>query len=536
MNSTGRGPRRRPGRGRRPCWIPQAASADMLRGWSRDPELGKAAGGPTTRRSARCSRTARGSPRRGQAAEPGQAHPAGPAGQPGTIGQIVTYRPGSSCSCCCHPRCPTTREAGGNNLTGKPGDFRISVDDPPACTVGFPAAFGVALACRDRHRRHPRRSAVLQTCLRIRRSRFGGAEPPCMGVLVSAPTVQECHGDKLFEPLAMRQHATGAAYTFDPNLLCPGESPTGQPRAPDREHLRHCSPPLVARSHHDPQTGGAATPDDRCTPERPIRLRRPRIGGSRAGREPAVNRVGPHRHRRCRGGDAAAVRDARDGCRRRRRRAQRHLHRGVGRRGQDQLPVPRRGHRHPDLTITSQRHVPGPHWRVVSDAGWSADAGTPAAGGVRRTIENRAALRGRHHRPDQSSNSGVRDFELMTPGWSAGTAPPAGVAPGGINKMAQHHDASDVDPDAVDPPEPFSEETSQTVTTHRLRDSSLTDLRRAAHSGQAEKHHQAWEGRADPPYSPSRLFTFSSPGSWSSIRPSQIDAASIATFLLMKAC
>ena len=109
-----------------------------------------------------------------------------------------------------------------NNPTGQVvGDFRVAVEDPPACTVGFlPAS----------QWRSPADTTVIDTpdglyCKLPQDSPIavrGARNLPCMGHPGKrAPTVAICDSDKPFEPLAMRQHALGPP-PFDPNLVAQG--------------------------------------------------------------------------------------------------------------------------------------------------------------------------------------------------------------------------------------------------------------------------------------------------------------------------
>lgn len=112
-----------------------------------------------------------------------------------------------------------------NNPTGKPmGDFALSVSDPPSCTVGFlpPSEW-----------RSPADTTDLDTpdglyCKLPQDSPIdvrGARNFPCVEHPGKrAATVQECNSDKGFQPLAMRQHATGP-YPFDPNLIRQGIPP-----------------------------------------------------------------------------------------------------------------------------------------------------------------------------------------------------------------------------------------------------------------------------------------------------------------------
>ena len=114
---------------------------------------------------------------------------------------------------------------GNKNPTGMAeGDFSITVNDPPACTVGFlpPSQW-----------RSPADTTTLDTpdglyCKLPQDSPIavrGARNYPCMGHPGKrAPTVEICNSDKPFEPLAMRQHIFGT-YPLDPNLLAQGIPP-----------------------------------------------------------------------------------------------------------------------------------------------------------------------------------------------------------------------------------------------------------------------------------------------------------------------
>ena len=193
-----------------------------------------------------------------------------------------------------------------NNPTGyTQGDFTLTLNDPPACTVGFlpPSSW-----------RSPSDLSDVDTpdglyCKLPQDSPIGvrGARNyPCMGQPGKrAPTVEICESDKPFEPLAMRQHALGA-YPVDPNLLAqgippddritfedqiygplegtplpPGPAPAGAPAAPAPAEAAPLPPPppapgapviapsgygsssgpSAAIATYDPKTGQFATPD-----------------------------------------------------------------------------------------------------------------------------------------------------------------------------------------------------------------------------------------------------------------------------------
>jgi hypothetical protein len=145
-----------------------------------------------------------------------------------TLGQVgVTYNPALRQVLVLLPPLVSYYQssAGGQNSTGLPiGDFRISVGDPPGCTVGFlpPSSW-----------RNPAETDTVDTpdglyCKLPQDSPIavrGARNYPCMGVPGKrAPTVQECNGDQPFNPLAMRQHVLGP-YPLDPNLIAQGIPP-----------------------------------------------------------------------------------------------------------------------------------------------------------------------------------------------------------------------------------------------------------------------------------------------------------------------
>jgi virulence factor Mce-like protein len=111
-----------------------------------------------------------------------------------------------------------------SDSTGAPrGDFAVTVSDPPACTVGFlpPSAWRSPADESDIdtpdgiYCKLPQDSPIAVRGLR---------NFPCIRKPGKrAPTVAICNSDKQFQPLAMRQHATGPA-PMDPNLLAQGIS------------------------------------------------------------------------------------------------------------------------------------------------------------------------------------------------------------------------------------------------------------------------------------------------------------------------
>jgi len=112
-----------------------------------------------------------------------------------------------------------------NNPTGMTlGDFTLTINDPPACTVGFlpPSQWRSPSDLSDidtpdgLYCKLPQDSPIA-----VR----GARNYPCQGQPGKrAPTVEICESDKPYEPLAMRQHSTGP-YPIDPNLIAQGVPP-----------------------------------------------------------------------------------------------------------------------------------------------------------------------------------------------------------------------------------------------------------------------------------------------------------------------
>jgi virulence factor Mce-like protein len=222
-----------------------------------------------------------------------------------TVGQIaVTYRPSLEQLLVLLPPYIASVQAVGlprNNPTGfTQGDFTLTIGDPPACTVGFlpPSSWRSPADMSDidtpdgLYCKLPQDSPIA-----VR----GARNYPCMGQPGKrAPTVEMCEGPQNFEPLAMRQHATGA-YPIDPNLISQGIPPDdrvtfndniygplqGTPMPPVSPPAAAPAPPppppppagpavapsaftpgvggppgpSVAIATYDPQTGQFATPD-----------------------------------------------------------------------------------------------------------------------------------------------------------------------------------------------------------------------------------------------------------------------------------
>lgn len=143
-----------------------------------------------------------------------------------TLGQIaVTYNPSLEQMLVLFPPFVGATQTQGlpsHNPTGMTmGDFTIVNDDPPACSVGFlpPSSW-----------RSPNDLTDIDTpnglyCKLPQDSPMGvrGARNyPCMNQPGKrAPTVEICESNLPYEPLAMRQHATGPN-PIDPNLVAQG--------------------------------------------------------------------------------------------------------------------------------------------------------------------------------------------------------------------------------------------------------------------------------------------------------------------------
>lgn len=179
-----------------------------------------------------------------------------------------------------------------NNPTGfTQGDFTLTLNDPPACTVGFlpPSSWRSPSDLTDidtpdgLYCKLPQDSPIA-----VR----GARNYPCMGQPGKrAPTVEICESGQEYSPLAMRQHALGP-YPIDPNLLAQGIPPddrvtlndhifgplegTPMPPGPDpaaappADGTTAVAPssfgaagegPSVAIATYDPKSGQFATPD-----------------------------------------------------------------------------------------------------------------------------------------------------------------------------------------------------------------------------------------------------------------------------------
>ena len=104
------------------------------------------------------------------------------------------------------------------------GDFALTIDDPPICTVGFlpPSQWRSPSDLTDIDTPDGLYCKLPQDSpLSVR----GARNYPCMGHPGKrAPTVEICNSDKPYMPLAMRQHVLGPS-PIDPNLLSQGIPP-----------------------------------------------------------------------------------------------------------------------------------------------------------------------------------------------------------------------------------------------------------------------------------------------------------------------
>jgi phospholipid/cholesterol/gamma-HCH transport system substrate-binding protein len=154
-----------------------------------------------------------------------------------TIGQIgITYHPSLEQLLVLLPASVAyTQTAGSLNWADgqSRGDFALTIDDPPICTVGFMPAS---------QWRNPSDTSDIDTpdglyCKLPQDSPLavrGARNYPCMGHPGKrAPTVEICNSDKPYMPLAMRQHVLGPS-PLDPNLLSQGVPPDDRVTADKR--------------------------------------------------------------------------------------------------------------------------------------------------------------------------------------------------------------------------------------------------------------------------------------------------------------
>lgn len=154
-----------------------------------------------------------------------------------TIGQIgITYHPSLEQLLVLLPSAVAIEQAAQaeNHPEGTAqGDFALTIDDPPICTVGFmppntwrsPDDLSDIDTPDGLYCKLPQDSPIA-----VR----GARNYPCMGHPGKrAPTVEICNSDKPFMPLAMRQHVLGP-YPLDPNLIAQGIPPDDRVTVNDR--------------------------------------------------------------------------------------------------------------------------------------------------------------------------------------------------------------------------------------------------------------------------------------------------------------
>jgi virulence factor Mce-like protein len=143
-----------------------------------------------------------------------------------TVGQVLaTYNPALEQLLVMFPAIIAAQQSFGlpvNNPTGWPmGDFALTLNDPPACSVGFlpPSQW-----------RNPEDMTSIDTpdglyCKLPQDSPIsvrGARNYPCIEHPGKrAPTVELCNDPKGYQPIAIRQHYLGP-YPIDPNLISQG--------------------------------------------------------------------------------------------------------------------------------------------------------------------------------------------------------------------------------------------------------------------------------------------------------------------------
>ncbi|MDX1884221.1 MlaD family protein [Mycolicibacterium sp. 120270] len=184
-----------------------------------------------------------------------------------TISQIlVTYNPSLEQLLVIFPGIIAAQQSFGlpkNNPTGLPsGDFALTINDPPPCTVGFlpPSQW-----------RNPADEEIVDTpdglyCKLPQDSPIavrGARNYPCMGHPGKrAPTVELCNDPRGYQPLAIRQHTLGP-YPMDPNLISQGVPLDDRVDFNERIHAPVEGTPLP------PGVGPGAAPPDAVPPGAP---------------------------------------------------------------------------------------------------------------------------------------------------------------------------------------------------------------------------------------------------------------------------
>ncbi|OBJ57598.1 MCE family protein [Mycobacterium asiaticum] len=200
-----------------------------------------------------------------------------------TIGQIgVTYHPSLEQLLVLLPSAVAIEQAASpayHPEGSAQGDFALTIDDPPICTVGF---------MPQSQWRSPDDLTEIDTpdglyCKLPQDSPIavrGARNYPCMGHPGKrAPTVEICNSDQPYMPLSMRQHVLGPS-PIDPSLLAQGIMPDdrvnpdarifspieGTPLPPGA--VPRGTPPGPRGETAPPGTPGAAVPPVPSTPPR----------------------------------------------------------------------------------------------------------------------------------------------------------------------------------------------------------------------------------------------------------------------------
>lgn len=182
-----------------------------------------------------------------------------------TVGQIgVTYNPSIEQLLVLLPPYLAATQSYGSSLQNPTGmalsEFTLTLGDPPACSVGFlpPSSWRSPSDLTDADTPDGLYCKLPQDSpIGVR----GARNFPCMSKPGKrAPTVEICESDRPYEPLAMRQHATGP-YPIDPNLIAQGVPIDDRITFEDQIHGpiegTPMPPPAAAEVVPPPAEGGA---------------------------------------------------------------------------------------------------------------------------------------------------------------------------------------------------------------------------------------------------------------------------------------
>lgn len=183
-----------------------------------------------------------------------------------TVGQIaVTYNASIEQLLVLLPPYLAATQSYGSSLQNPTGmalaEFTLTLGDPPACSVGFlpPSSWRSPADLTDvdtpdgLYCKLPQDSPI-----GVR----GARNYPCIAQPGKrAPTVEICESDRPYEPLAMRQHATGP-YPIDPNLIAQGIPVDDRITFQEQIHgpVEGTPMPPAGPAEVLPQAGGGAVP------------------------------------------------------------------------------------------------------------------------------------------------------------------------------------------------------------------------------------------------------------------------------------